>query len=216
VVRAPWISRAFDMVFLVATVVTAVAVVVGADEGAEAGALTVVLLLTALQWIVLALIWTLLRARRIRRAVRGDRGWSGRLASRRTIRVIIACTACIVLGSGMHIALYTEDSLNAKVVRGVSILMVAIAWVMLHLAYAERYARLELENTGEDHFAFPGAERPSLVEFAYFAFGVGTTFGTTDVDVRSSHARGILIGHGLLSFVYNTAILGMALALLTG
>ncbi|GAA0569287.1 hypothetical protein GCM10010172_62050 [Paractinoplanes ferrugineus] len=205
----------FDLVFVSACVVTAVAVFLGADENTRIGALTRLLVLTGLPWVALASIWTVIRFRRIRRAQRGNRNWTSTLAGRRTTRVIITSTSFIVLGSGMHIALYRGSDANAVMVRSVSILMVLTAWVMLHLAYTERYARLELENTGEPHLEFPATARPTLLDFTYFAFAIGTTFGTTDVSVRTSHARGVVIGHGLLAFVYNTAILGMALSLLT-
>ena len=88
---------------------------------------------------------------------------------------------------------------------------------MLQLAYAERYARMELENTaGQEHLDFPGTPRPSLLEYAYFSFTVGSTFGTSDVTVQTSRMRGVVLCHGLLAFVYNTVVLGMVLSLISG
>lgn len=37
-----------------------------------------------------------------------------------------------------------------------------------------------LERGGLD---FPGDDEPGLIDFAYFAMAVGTTFGSTDVTV---------------------------------
>jgi uncharacterized membrane protein len=93
--------------------------------------------------------------------------------------------------------------------------MVLLAWTILHLSYAERYAQLYL-HADEPPFSFPETSAPTLLEFVYFSFTVGTTFATSDVEVRSTRTRGIVLCHGLLAFVYNTAIISMVVGLLTG
>jgi uncharacterized membrane protein len=215
--RAPWPSRALDVLLLLATLVTGVAVLWGGNNGAAIGRSTAVLFLTAFGWLVIGLLWTAVRVRRIRKARKGDPAWPARLAGRRTIYLITLGTAIIVLGSGATILLYKNgDDQNSLINRVISIVMVLVAWTMLQLAYTERYARMELENTGDQaHLDFPGAEQPTLLEYAYFAFTVGTTFASSDVTVQTSRMRGIVLCHGLLSFVYNTAVLGLALSLIS-
>ena len=79
--------------------------------------------------------------------------------------------------------------------------MVLISWAMLQFAYTERYARMQLENTGaRAHFDFPATTEPTLMEYAYFAFTVGTTFGTSDVTIQTSRMRGVVLCHGVLAF----------------
>jgi uncharacterized membrane protein len=75
---------------------------------------------------------------------------------------------------------------------------------------------LGLVHADESPFSFPDTSSPTLLEFVYFSFAVGTTFATSDVEVRSSRLRGIVLCHGLLAFVYNTAIISMVVGLLTG
>jgi len=36
------------------------------------------------------------------------------------------------------------------------------------------------------------------------------------VTIRSSQLRGIVLGHGLMAFVDNTAVLGIAISLISG
>jgi uncharacterized membrane protein len=215
--RAPWPSRVLDVLLLLATVAAATSALWGGNGGTDIGLETSLFVLTSLAWITLGLIYMTIRIRRIRRARRGDTRWPGRLAGRRTIYLITLGTALIVLGSAGNIILYKGgEDLNSFAVRFIGITMVLVAWTILQLAYTERYARMELENTGPAHFDFPATPHPSLLEFAYFAFTVGTTFGTSDVSVQTSRMRGVVLCHGLLAFVYNTAVLGMVLSLISG
>jgi hypothetical protein len=51
-------------------------------------------------------------------------------------------------------------------------------------------------------------------DFAYFAFSVGMTFGTTDVEVTSSGFRHVMLPHKLISFAFNTAILALVFSVM--
>lgn len=95
-------------------------------------------------------------------------------------------------------------------------LAVALAWLTSQTAYTLHYIRLDTRNPGA--LAFPGMEdgRPRLADYAYFAFGVGTTFGTTDVEVRSTRLRRTVTLQNVYSFAFNTAVLAIAVAALAG
>ncbi|WP_410636312.1 DUF1345 domain-containing protein [Amycolatopsis sp. cmx-4-83] len=41
---------------------------------------------------------------------------------------------------------------------------------------------------------FPATERPNLLDFAYFAFTVGTSFATSDVEVQTRPIRRVITG----------------------
>ena len=214
--RAPWPSRLLDVLLLMATVASAAVAIWGPSSGTQIGLATRVFALTSMTWILFGLIYAAVRIRRIRRARRGDTRWPGWLAGRRTIYLITLGTALIVLANGGNIIAYKGNDQNSYTNRVIGIMMVLVAWTILQLAYAERYARMELENTGPAHLDFPATPSPSLLEYAYFAFTVGSTFGTSDVTVQTSRMRGVVLCHGLLAFVYNTAILGMVLSLIAG
>ena len=49
----------------------------------------------------------------------------------------------------------------------------------------------------------------------YFAFTLGISFATSDSSVITPHMRRIATWHGVLSFLYNTAIVGVAINLIT-
>ncbi|WP_261663157.1 DUF1345 domain-containing protein [Deinococcus sp. Marseille-Q6407] len=90
------------------------------------------------------------------------------------------------------------------------VLTVACAWLMAHFAYALHYAYLyyRQDRGGLD---FPGNEPLDLMDFAYFAFTVGTTAASSDVNITSREVRRVVMGHTLFSFVFNTAILALTL-----
>lgn len=94
---------------------------------------------------------------------------------------------------------------------------VVMAWGLLHTSYALFYAYLYYRKAdGEGGLVFPGEPNPDYLDFAYVAFTVGTTFAVSDVSVRGRAVRRTVLGHSVLSFGYNTAILAFVLNLVLG
>jgi uncharacterized membrane protein len=91
---------------------------------------------------------------------------------------------------------------------------VALAWLVNHTAYTLRYAHLYYRGDATGGLAFPGPAQPAELDFAYFAFTIGMCFQVSDVAVTSPSLRRTALAHALLSFVYNTTILALALNLL--
>ena len=89
---------------------------------------------------------------------------------------------------------------------------VILTWFALHTVYAEHYATLYYREGGG--LAFPGEEAPDYLDFAYFSFAIGMTFGTTDVAVTSRTFRRTMLAHKLFSFGFNTAILALVFTIL--
>jgi uncharacterized membrane protein len=210
---AQWPARLVDYLLLAAAVMMAFY-----PSDAQNDTQDRVHILTGVAWLLLGLVFIVIRLTRMRRSRRGDAAWPRWLAGRRTGYLIILATVITVFNSGFAIAATRHDS-NLAVTRVLSVFMVVVAWAVLQLSYAERYARLWLSaptGEGREPLSFPATPTPTLVEFTYFAATVGTTFSTSDVEVRGTGVRSIVLWHGLLAFVYNTAILGMVISLLTG
>lgn len=99
---------------------------------------------------------------------------------------------------------------------------IVLAWVLAHTVYTLRYAHLYYSRrrthgaTGEHCMKFPGDEAPADIDFAYFSFTLGMCFQVSDVTVMSTAARRAVLLHAVLSFIYNTAILALALNLVFG
>ena len=107
---------------------------------------------------------------------------------------------------------------ESAILIGLCLAAVVISWSLTHTTYTLRYAHLYYrdDDQGEGGLTFPGDKLPDYVDFAYFAFTVGMCFQVSDVVITSSPIRRAVLGHALLSFAYNTAILALALNLLAG
>jgi uncharacterized membrane protein len=47
------------------------------------------------------------------------------------------------------------------------------------------------------------------LDFLYFAFVIGVSFQTGDIETRSAHMRGIALIQGILSFFFNAFVLAL-------
>jgi uncharacterized membrane protein len=91
------------------------------------------------------------------------------------------------------------------------------AWGVLHTSYALHYAYLYYRSEEwAGGLAFPGEQSPNQLDFAYFAFTVGTSFAVSDVDVTDPAIRQAVLGHQILAFFYNTSILATVVTMVTG
>ena len=94
-------------------------------------------------------------------------------------------------------------------------LMLALAgaplgWLTLHTIAAFHYARLYYAPAAGPPLQFPNTQEPGVWEFIYYSFVVGMTAQVSDVQVLSTKLRRATLGHALVSFFFNTAIIAMA------
>jgi uncharacterized membrane protein len=57
---------------------------------------------------------------------------------------------------------------------------------------------------------------PNYLDFAYFSFVVGMTAQTADVSISSREIRAIALLHGLIAFLFNTAIVALTIGTIGG
>ena len=133
--------------------------------------------------------------------------------------------AAVVLGSTVSIFAATVALRNARSMAPqadrelalLCLLAVVTAWVLCHTTYTLRYAHLYYRDDGDlGGLGFPGTEMPCLLDFAYYAFTIGMCFQVSDVTVTQHRMRQATLGHALLSFVFNTLVLALALGLVFG
>src|ERR1051326_6546089 len=90
-----------------------------------------------------------------------------------------------------------------------------LGWAVLHTMMAFHYANLHYfndPNTGADDVGdllFPTTAMPGPWDFLYFSFVVGMTAQVSDVQVQTSRMRRAVLGHGLVSFFFNTVFIAM-------
>jgi uncharacterized membrane protein len=133
--------------------------------------------------------------------------------------------AVAVLGSTVSIFAATVALRNARSMAPLAerelallcLVAVATAWLVCHTTYTMRYAHLYYRDDGDlGGLGFPGTEMPCLLDFAYYSFTIGMCFQVSDITVTQHRMRRATLGHALLSFAFNTAVLAMALSLLFG
>lgn len=159
--------------------------------------------------LVWRLIWRADADETRRRSARED-------PNRQTIELILvlASFASLVAVFFAMVEAGQGPSMRTALVTGLAILSAGLAWFLTHTVYAMHYARLyyhddEGEPTGGMDFNCD--EPPDYRDFVYYAFGVATTFGATDVKLTSRHMRRTTTAHSLLSFALATINLTLAL-----
>jgi uncharacterized membrane protein len=110
---------------------------------------------------------------------------------------------------------------HIAVVEGVGFGAVALGWLLIHTLFSFRYAHLYYRDTDRDKesdrgLTFPGGAEPDYMDLAYFSFVIGMTFQVSDVQITSKGIRKYVLGHGLISFCYNTAILALVVNVVSG
>jgi len=93
---------------------------------------------------------------------------------------------------------------------------VATAWLIVHLYFALRYARVYYDKRPDDGrrpfaagLAFPETKRIDYLDFIYYSFTIAMCFQTSDVPVESRPMRRLTIAHSVVSFFFVIAILGL-------
>jgi uncharacterized membrane protein len=188
-----------------------------------AAVLFVPVLLPLLLWELLGAVYLVIRIVRVSRSKRhsGDQAeWLGMLLGRRSGFLLTLFTSLVGLTGGVLITfsptwlLTVYTAKEVEIAEGVAVPAVLIAWGILHFGYADRYAQAYYAALPDQILIFPNTPRPVFLDFAYFSFTVGTSFAASDVETNGTAVRGRILAHSVLSFLYNTATLAVAIGVL--
>jgi uncharacterized membrane protein len=96
-----------------------------------------------------------------------------------------------------------------------SVVALLCSWFLIHTFFSFHYARRfysSRENPDDEPrgLNFPGRGNPDYFDFAYYSFVVGMTSQVSDVSVVAHHMRRVTLIHSILSFIFNVAILALA------
>ncbi len=125
--------------------------------------------------------------------------------------------AALVVGAGAMAAAVVvlpqadrfTSALPAPLLVAMCVVLIVTAWATMVLTYAVEYLRRDGATGG---LRFPGEGPRVFSDYLYVAVSVGTTFGTTDVEVTSSALRRTVTGQALAAFLFNAVIVAMTVA----
>jgi len=100
----------------------------------------------------------------------------------------------------------------ATVVLGV--LVVFLSWALVNTVFALKYAR-RYYSRGDGGIDFGQEEPPAYSDFAYVAFTVGMSFAVPDTQLADTSIRKVALGHALLSYLFGTVVIAVAVNLVT-
>jgi uncharacterized membrane protein len=93
-----------------------------------------------------------------------------------------------------------------------AIVTIALSWAALHTSFALHYAHEYYRGRKPGGLQFPSGdsdEKPDYWDFVYFSFVVGMTAQVSDVGITDKIIRRTATVHGIISFVFNTALLAL-------
>src|SRR5262245_26086557 len=92
---------------------------------------------------------------------------------------------------------------------------IVLSWVFTHTIFALHYAHDYYGERGgkAGGLSFPGEQQPDYWDFVYFSFVIGMTSQVSDVAVSSRLIRRTAAAHGIVSFVFNAALLALTVNL---
>ena len=134
-------------------------------------------------------------------------------AKRVMLLVITGVISAAILGTvTMEIFYGSAPGMKTK---ALIIATLATAWLFANTVYALHYAHLFYARP-EGGLEFTDKDPPDYADFVYFAFTLGMTFQTSDVDITDKRIRNVVTLHCLAAFVFNLGILAFTINVLGG
>ena len=91
-------------------------------------------------------------------------------------------------------------------------LTVALSWAAVHTGFALHYAHEYYRGGKPGGLQFPSGDKDEHADywdFVYFSFVIGMTAQVSDVGITDKTIRRTVTMHGIISFVFNTALLAL-------
>jgi uncharacterized membrane protein len=93
-----------------------------------------------------------------------------------------------------------------------AIVTIVLSWTLVHTVFALHYAHDFYRNKKPGGLQFPSGEvheDADYWDFVYFSFVIGMTAQVSDVGITDKIIRRTATVHGVISFVFNTALLAL-------
>jgi uncharacterized membrane protein len=131
-----------------------------------------------------------------------------------------ACISLLAIGFMLN-----DKGITGKILTlhlGLAVSTIIGSWLLVHTIFALHYAHgyyknhQTLQECKAEGLDFPDDLEPDYWDFLYFSFVIGMTSQVSDVQITSRPMRKLALGHGVLSFFFNTTILAMSINIIAG
>ena len=135
--------------------------------------------------------------------------------------ILLLCSAALVVAVLASVVALLQD--RSRLGLPAELLAVAtevIAWTFTNLVYSYHYARL-YHDADEDEsihggIELPGKRPPGFADFVNFAFVIGMTCQTADIEISSDRIRRASTFHGIAAFFFNLGVLAITVNVVAG
>lgn len=133
--------------------------------------------------------------------------------------VIAAATMALIAIAVEMLAVKEMQGTSRALRLALTFCTVISSWAFVHIIFTIYYAH-EFHTEVRGHrkglrggLQFPGEVLPDYWDFLYFALTVGMTAQTSDVVITSRRMRRVALVHGLVAFVFTTAVIALTVNL---
>ena len=126
--------------------------------------------------------------------------------------LILLVTALGAFASIADIVLELGASHRAAPQLTLAIVTIVLTWAAVHTTFALHYAHDYYRGAKPGGLQFPSGderENADYWDFVYFSFVIGMTAQVSDVGITDKTIRRTATAHGIISFVFNTALLAL-------
>ncbi len=126
--------------------------------------------------------------------------------------LILLVTALGAFASIAAIVLGLDETHRSGPELALATVTIALSWAAVHTTFALHYAHEFYRGAKPGGLDFPKGhedEDPDYWDFVYFSFVIGMTAQVSDVGVTDKIIRRTATVHGIISFVFNTALVAL-------
>jgi uncharacterized membrane protein len=126
--------------------------------------------------------------------------------------LILLVTALGAFASIAAIIFELDTAHRSSLELGLATATIALSWAAVHTTFALHYAHEFYRGSKPGGLDFPKGhedEEPDYWDFVYFSFVIGMTAQVSDVGVTDKIIRRTATVHGVIAFVFNTALVAL-------
>lgn len=131
--------------------------------------------------------------------------------------IILILASIVSLGAvgGVLFQANSSEGIEKWYLVGFGIISLGLSWLLVHLLFMVRYARLYY-FAPQGGIDFNEDAKPTYREFAYLAFTVGMTYQVSDTIILDKKIRVLVLQHAFVSYLFGAVIVAVTINIVAG